>query len=190
MKLAPSWRADAPPGRLTIGVLAGLAVFASGARPTGLVVVDLIEVVAAACLVVIVGARTPWWLLLAVAGVAGAIGLWWLPIALAVLGFIFGAWISPIDTGTTVHADIGAFVVALTVVAFSLSRLDGPTGLSALIGVGCCIALVVGGFWRLHPDVRRSCAFVFAGIAAFIAMHWSHPAEFASCRVVMTDRPC
>ena len=120
---------------------------------------------AAVTLVVIVGARTPWWLLLAVAGVAGAVGLWWLPVVLGALAFVFGAWISPIDTATTVHADIGAVSVALAVVAFSFSRLDGFTGLSALIGVGSCVLLIFGGFWALQPGVRRALSYGLAATA-------------------------
>lgn len=149
-----------------VGALAGVAVFASGVRPTGLFLIDLVETVIAVTLVVIVGARTPWWLLLGSAGVAGSIGLWWLPVVLAALAFVFGAWISPIDAATNVHAEVGAIGAALTAVAFSFSRLGGFTGLSALIGVGCCVAMIIGGFLALQRETRTVLSYALAGSAA------------------------
>jgi hypothetical protein len=162
-------------GRLIVALAAGVAVFLGGARPTGMAVVDLVECVVGVAVVVLVGSRAPWWMLLGAAGLAGSIGLAWQPVVVAAAAFVFAAWISPIDASTRVRADVGAATVALITISFSIGHLDGPTGVSALLGVGSCLALVIGGWKHLEPVARRPLAITVAAVvvgaaAASVAM--------------------
>ncbi|TDT15621.1 uncharacterized protein DUF4012 [Ilumatobacter fluminis] len=163
------WQADAPLGRVALGLVAGLVVFATGVRPTGNVVIDLIETVIAVAVVVVVGARAPWWMLVAAAGIAGAVGLSVWPILVAVMAFALAAWVSPVDADAAARADVGAFSVSLTMVSFSLSELDIVTGASAMVGIGTGLALIVGGLGSLTAFVRKR-LLVVGGVAVAVAV--------------------
>ena len=170
IKMNPDdWRADLPPSRLALGGATGAIVFATGVRPTGNPVIDLIETVVAITVVVVIGARAPWWMLVVAAGVAGAVGLSVWPVLIAVMAFALAAWVSPVDADAAARADIGAASVSLTLVALSLSELGAFTGASALVGIVVGLLLILGGLAAVTPVIRRR-VLVAGSLAAVAAV--------------------
>ena len=167
---APSFWHGLPLGRIGIGVVCGLLVVLSGVEPTGNVVIDVVETVLAVVLVTVVGARAPWWMLVGAAGLAGAIGLSWSAVLVAVAALIFAAWVAPIDQDDASRADIGALSVGLSMVAFSLSDLDAATGVTALLGIGSGVALVIGGWRHVDAAARVPLGRALAAIGALFAI--------------------
>lgn len=164
-----AFRHDAPPARVAIAGVAGVAVALTGVSPTGNVVVDAVQTVLGVAVVVLVGARAPWWLLVAAAGIAGAVGLSVWPVVVAVAAFALAAWISPLDHDTAARADLGAVSVALTLLALASSDLDAFTGASAIAGIGVALALVVGGLPSLCRTTRRP-LLVGMGVVVLVAV--------------------
>ena len=150
-----SLRHDAPAPSVAIAVSAGIVVALTGVRPTGHLVVDVVETVLGVAIVVLVGARAPWWLLVGAAGLAGAVGLSMWPVVVAVTAFALAAWVSPLDHDADARTDLGAVSVGLTLIAFALSNLETFTGASAIAGIGASLALVAGGLMHLTRPTRR-----------------------------------
>lgn len=155
--------------RLALGIAAiggAVAAFA-GAEPTGSTVVDVVLVVIAAGAVVWASASAQWWALAAAAGVGAIIA--WHPVVAAVGGLAFlgglnvGTWRRE---QTVVRAVLGAVVVNVLI----RSELGGFLGLSALLGIGCAVALFVLGVVRRPSRVRRRTWLGLAGVGGAVVV--------------------
>lgn len=155
---------------LSVAVLAGIAVFASGVRPTGNSVVDAIETVVAVALVCALGARAPWWMVVGAAGVAGAMGLGLVPVVLAGLAFAIAAWVSPLPEGMRARRDLGTLSLGLTMTAFAFGKFDGTFGVSAVVAIGVSCALVVAGLLDCPRRYQRSAGKLLLGVAVFVVL--------------------
>lgn len=177
--VSAAWRRDAPVPRVGIAVGAGVVVTLTGVQPTGHPVVDAIQTVVGVAVVVLVGARAPWWLLVAAAGIAGAIGLSVWPVLAALASFALAAWVSPLDHDADARADLGAVSVGLTLVAVALSDLHAATGATAGVGVGIALALLAAGLRSLTRTVRRP-LLVAAGVIVLVAVAASGAVAYAA----------
>lgn len=138
-----------PDPAAVVGALAGLAIIALGARPTGSVAIDAPLTIGALGAVIWFGVRAPARLRLAaivvlVAGGGVPIGLL---VGLPMAGWTVGRmWRGAYDTSPSrlVDAEVG-LALATAFVALATAGDRGPFGLTAAVGVAVAAVLVVGG---------------------------------------------
>lgn len=149
-----------------IAIASGLVALLSPASPTGSAVPDVLVVFAAVASVSWASASAPWWMLGAAAGVAGAIAL--SPIAL-VAGFL--AFLAALHIGLFRRDDseVRAVIGGVLANVFAWSALEGFFGLSAIISVSVCSAVVVSGVLRRPSKTRRG-AWIGAGAVGALAV--------------------
>jgi hypothetical protein len=144
---------------------AGLAAWFAPPEPTGNPTVDAVLRGAGVALIVLIGARAPWWVVSVAAGVAVGIALDPVLIALAAAALGVALWV-----GTThrVRPDLLALSLAVTFNVLLRAELDEPFGASAVV-TGVVAALVFfTGIFRSAKAVRyvawlgAGCSIVFA----------------------------
>lgn len=151
--------------RFALGIAAIGGAFAafSDAAPTGSTVVDVVLVFLAVGAVVWASASAQWWALASAAGISAMIA--WQPLLAAAGGVAF---LAALNVGTwrrdqtAVRAVVGAIVLNVLI----RSELAVFLGLSALIGVGCSVALLVLGTLRRPSRIRRLTWRGLAGVGA------------------------
>ena len=138
-----------------IGALAGVGAVLSGAAPVGTRWIDAIEILLGVVLLVVAGCRAPWWLQTAVAGLAAAVALDVAPLLLGIAAFAVAAWASPIPDALPARAIGGAISLGLTANSLIRSDLQIVGGASAVVGIGACLAVIIGGAVTGGPELRR-----------------------------------
>ncbi len=153
---------------LATATLAGAVAAASGASPTGSTPVDSVLIVLSVGLVTWASATAPWWAVAAIAGVSAAVAgsIPWLIVGLA--AFAGGLWIG------VERRDLPIARAAVTGTALNVlirSDLDRMLGLSAIVGIGCAVAVFALGLRRRSRRTRQRVLLGLGGavVAAVIA---------------------
>ena len=133
--------------------LGALIAVLSGAAPVNAVSGDVILVLSSAWLVIWASASAPWWAGAIACGIGASIALDPVVVTLGAMGFIAGlvVGVQQRDNGTT-RAVIGAIAVNTLI----RSDLDGFHGLSAVIGICTCAALLILGLGLLVTRRREA----------------------------------
>ena len=149
-----------------VALIAGLLAVFAGAEPTGAGVVDFLLITLAAAVVVWAAASAPWWAPALACGVGASTALNPLIAAIGAIGFVGGLMIGVRQQELTLPRTLVALVAVNVLIR---SDLGGFQGLSAIIGVGVCVVLLVAGVLR-RPAVVRRRALVGLGVAGAIVV--------------------
>ena len=151
-------------------LLAAVAAALAPPEPTGSPVVDAVLLAAGTAVVVLVGARAPWWITAVCAGVALAVAADPVLMALAALAVGAALWV-----GFTrrERPDVLAVSVGLLVNVLARAELDADFGTTAVISGAVVLVLLVAGVVRQPKRARRvtligAGALVVLGAAATI----------------------
>jgi hypothetical protein len=154
---------------LVVAAIAGIVAALSDASPTGNSVTDAVVTFGAVAFVVWSAASAPWWVLAVSATAAMAIagGLWLL--AVGVVAFAGALWIGLQRRDLPVER---AVVAAIAFNVLIRGEVDPMLGVSALVGIGCGVLVVVLGVRRRgRRTVRRvGMAGIVIGALAVIAV--------------------
>ncbi len=152
-----------------IAVLAAAVALFSGAQPTGHRVVDALTIFISVGAVVWAAASAPWWMVAAAAGVGAVVAFDPVVATIGAMGFMGGLLVGVRRQDLS---EVRSVVGAVAANVLIRSDLEGFLGLSALIGIGCGIALLVVGLRRRPSSIRKAgwiaCATV--GAAAVVAV--------------------
>jgi hypothetical protein len=159
-----------------VAVVAGVVAALSGASPTGTTWSDWLLIVGGVGLVSWSGASTAWWVGAALAGLGAAIAGDVALTALGLVAFAIALWIGLQRRDLPVAR---AIVIGLGCNVVIRSELGGFLGLSALIGVGAGVAIVLLGLRRRPSQLRRTVWLAMAG-AAVVAILASAGAGIAA----------
>jgi len=154
------------PVATAIGLIAGLFAVLAGAEPTGAGAVDFLLITLAAAVVVWAAASAPWWAPALACGVGATIALSPLITVIGAAGFVGGLMIGARQQELTLPRTLVALVAVNVLIR---SDFGGFQGLSAIIGVGVCVVLLVAGLLR-RPAVVRRRAWLGLGVAGGIAV--------------------
>lgn len=151
------------PAAQAVALAAVLATMLEPSSPVGLGGVDRLVMAVAVWAVVSASATAPWWVGAVACGIGASIALDPIVAALGAVGFVAGlaVGIQRRDNGTT-RAVIGGIAVNTLV----RSELEGIHGLSALIGIGACAALLILGLRRRRSKIRRPAWIAIGGVGA------------------------
>ena len=133
-------------------VAACLALMAP-ASPTGSPIADGIVVAFAAAGVTWSSASAPWWAVATACGISAAIALDPIVATVAFLGFLAGLHVGVVRRNDGVIRSVAGAVAVNTLL---WSELEGFFGLSAIIGIATCSALVLLGARRRPSRIRRA----------------------------------
>lgn len=130
---------------LGVAAIAGIAAAFSDASPTGTTVTDIVVTLSAITFVVWSAASAPWWVLAvaATASMAMAGGLWLL--AIGAVAFAGALWIGLRQRDLAIER---AVVAAIAFNVLIRAEVDPFLGVSALVGIGCGVLVVVFGVRR------------------------------------------
>ena len=132
-------------------VAAGLALFAP-ASPTGSPVADGIMLACAAAAVTWSSASAPWWAVATACGISATIALNRIVATIAFLGFLAGLHVGVVRRNDGVLRSVAGAVAVNTLL---WSELEGFFGLSAIIGITTCAALLLLSIRRRPSRIRR-----------------------------------
>ena len=151
---------------LATGAIAGLVAATSGASPTGSTLIDALLIIAAVGLVTWASATAPWWAVAAIAGVSAAVAgsVPWFVVGF--VAFAFGLWIG------IERRDLPVARAAVTGTALNVlirSDLHRMLGLSAVVGIGCALAVLALGLRRRSRRTRHG-VLLGLGVAGVVAL--------------------
>lgn len=165
-------RADAH-AILALALAVAVGAMFAGCRPTGSGWIDLLLTGALAAGVVWAAATAPWWVLAAVAGVAGIAGGNLLGSGLALGAAGLALWVGVHREG---RADLRCLSALLSVQVLLRLEMGGFFGATALLAGGAMLLVVVTGVLRRQRAVRRR---VVWGAAATLGLTLVFTAGFA-----------
>jgi hypothetical protein len=152
---------------LVVAAIAGIVAALSGASPTGNAVVDAVVTFAAVAFVVWCAASAPWWMLAVTATAAMALaGNVWL-LAIGAVAFAGALWIG------LQRRDLAVERAVVAAIAFNvLIRAEGDTalGVTALVGIGCGLLVVVLGVRRRGRKAVRWVTVAGLAVGAFAVL--------------------
>jgi hypothetical protein len=130
---------------LAVAAIAGIVATLSAASPTGNTVIDALLTFAAVAFVVWCAASAPWWILAVTAAAAMAMagGVWLLVIG--AVAFVGALWIG------LERRDLAVERAVVAAIAFNVlirAQVDPALGVSALVGIGCGVLVVIFGVRR------------------------------------------
>ncbi len=154
---------------LAVALISGLVAATGPAAPTGHPITDAILLAAGTTLIVLIGARSPWWVGVVVAGAALAIAVAPLLMVLAAVALAAAVWLGATKrrAGLVVAASLGVSFNVL-----GRSELGGMLGTSAIVTVAAAVLVFVTGIVHHSKLVRRlalggaAVAVLFAGVAS------------------------
>ena len=149
-----------------IAVFAGVLAIAAPASPTGSTVPDAVVLAVAVAAVTWAAASAPWWAVAAAGAIAAATTLSILPAVLGILAFLAGLHVGAFRRDDSALRAIGG---ALAVEALLWSRLGGPFGTSAVVGVVTALALLIVSIRRRPSRIRRP-AWRLAAVAGVVLL--------------------
>lgn len=155
--------------RVAGGIAAVGAVLAvlSGAEPTASSVIDAVVIFLSVGAVIWAAASAPWWASAAAAGVGAVIAFD--PIV-AVVGAVGFAGAMLVGVRRRDLSELRSVVGAIAANVLIRSELGGFLGLSAIIGIVVCAALLVLGLRRRPSSTRRTGWVVLGAVGAFAAV--------------------
>lgn len=139
----------------------GLAAVLAGARPTGSAGVDALLVLLSVSVVVWAAASAQWWAVAAAAGVGGVFAFEPLAAAIGGVGFLAGLNIGTWQRDQTAARCLVGGIAANVLIR---SELEVIHGLSAIIGITTCVALLVLGLMRRPSRIRRTSLLALVGV--------------------------
>ena len=154
---------------LVVAVIAGIAAALSGASPTGSTAIDAVLTCCAIAFVVWCAASAPWWALAIAATASMAIaGDAWL-LAIGAVAFAGSLWIG------LQRRDLAIERTVVAAIAFNVlvrAEVDPALGVSALVGIGCGLLVVILGVRRRGRRTVRwvSLAGVAVGAVSLVAV--------------------
>jgi len=152
---------------IAIAVAGGVVAALAGARPTGMVVWDIILTFAAVAAVVWASASAPWWAPAAAVGVGAVVALDLVITAIGAVGFLVGL---SVGLKRRDQSEIRALTAAIAMNVLIRSDLEGFLGLSALIGICAGLVLFVLGVRRRPSQLRRIAWIASGSVAGFVVL--------------------
>ncbi|MEP6298719.1 MAG: DUF4012 domain-containing protein, partial [Ilumatobacter sp.] len=154
-----------------VGVVTLVAVVVAcltDAAPTGSRVIDVVIVGVSVAVTVWAAGTAPWWTISILAAAAVALSTTWITIPVALGALVASWWVGSERRDLSVQRSV---ITAVACVVLLSSDVVGFHGLSALIGIGASLPLLVLGLRRRRNRVSRSIPVGFAvvGVAAVAA---------------------
>jgi Protein of unknown function (DUF4012) len=152
-----------------VSLVAGLVASVSPAAPTGHPITDAVLLFGGTALIVLIGARAPWWVAVVVAGAALAIALDPLLVVVAVVALGVALWLGATrrTAGLVMAVSLG-----LSFNVLARAQLDSFLGASAAVALAAALLVFVTGLRRRSKTVRRLAwggavlGVLFAGVAS------------------------
>lgn len=144
-----------------IALVGALVASVAGASPTGSAPIDALLVGAAVALATWAGGTAPWWTISIVAVAATALSTSWLTVSIGVAALAASWWVGERRRDLSVERSL---IVAVSCALLVRSGVDGFHGMSALLGVGAAVPVVVFGLRRRRTGASRSIAIGLAGL--------------------------
>jgi len=166
--MARTHRVDERPV-LTVAGVAGIVAALSDASPTGATVVDALLTFAAIAFVVWCAASAPWWVLAIIATAAMAMAGDLVLLGVGAVAFAGALWIGLRRRDLAIER---AVVAAIAFNVLVRAEVNPVLGVSALVGVGCAVLVVVFGVRRRGRQAVRwvRVAGVATGAIAVVAV--------------------
>ena len=136
-----------------VAVAAAVAAAFAPPEPTGSPVVDTAILAVGTAIVVLVGAAAPWWVVAVTAGTALAIAADPILMLVAAIALAGALWIG---ASRRDRPDVLAVCIGLALNVLARAELDAGFGSSALVSLAVIAVLLVAGFLRHEPVVRRT----------------------------------
>ena len=153
---------------LVVAAIGGIVASLSDASPAGNTVIDAVLNFAAVAFVVWCAASAPWWILAVSAAAAMAMaGSVWL-LVIGAVAFAGALWIGLQQRDLAVER---AVVAAIAFNVLVRAQVDPALGVSALVGIGCAVFVIVFGVRRRGRRTIRwvSVAGIVVGAVAVLA---------------------
>lgn len=153
------------PVAVVVAASGAVVTVQAGVSPTGSTVIDVVVVALSAFAVIWASASAPWWAGACAAGTAACLALEPGPAIVGAVGFVAGLVVGLVRRDNSATR---AVVGALAVNALARSDLDGFFGLSSVVGLTVCAALLVLGLRRRRSMIRRP-AWIGIGVVGGMA---------------------
>ncbi len=151
-----------------VTLVAATAAALTDAAPTGAKPIDVVIVGVAVAVTVWAAGTAPWWTISLLAGAAVAVSTSWVTIPIAVAALAASWWIGSQRRDLSTERSV---ITAVACMVLLSSSVGGVHGLTALIGIGASLPLLVLGLRRRRNRASRSIPIGFAviGVAAVAA---------------------
>lgn len=145
-----------------VAILGAVLAMLSDAAPTGSATIDALIVGGAVAVTIWVGGSAPWWTISIMAGAAAVLSTSLLTVLISVVTLAASWWVGSRREDLAVQRSV---IVAVACSLLLRSDVGGFLGLSALIGIGSSIPLLVLGLRRRRTTASKS---VMVGAAVVV----------------------